>query len=132
MTLSKEAFREIDRKARASDLPVKYYKRAVEDRILDFDEVILGYDEERAMAEAARCLQCPDPQPCTLNCPAGNDLPAALWHISQDVNDARRQLNCQPSPISYGHWSGLWPLVDFLMNLGTDFPVESSKLVNLY
>ena len=83
MTLSKEAFREIDRKARASDLPVKYFKRAVEDRVLDFDEVILGYDEERAMAEAARCLQCPAPQCCILNCPAGNDLPTALWHISQ-------------------------------------------------
>lgn len=83
MTLGNTAFRDIERKARAQEPPVKYYKRAVEDRILDFDEVVLGFDEEAAMAEAARCLQCPEPQPCILNCPAGNDLPTALWHISQ-------------------------------------------------
>ena len=74
MTLGNTAFREINRHDRANEEPVEYYKRAVEDRVLDFEEVILGYDEEMAMAEAARCLQCPDPQPCTLNCPAGNDL----------------------------------------------------------
>jgi len=83
MTLSDIAFRDIQRKGRASGVPVSYLKRAVEDRVLDFDEAVLGFDEEMAMAEAGRCLQCPDPQPCTLNCPAGNDLPAMLWHISQ-------------------------------------------------
>jgi len=83
MTLGITAFRDVDRKARAWGAPVPYYKRAVEDRICDFEEVILGFDEEMAMAEAARCLQCPDPQPCLNNCPAGNDLPQALWLISQ-------------------------------------------------
>lgn len=83
MTLGNTAFREVNRRERANEEPVEYYKRAVEDRVHDFEEVILGFDEEMAMAEAARCLQCPDPQPCTLNCPAGNDLPTALWHISQ-------------------------------------------------
>jgi glutamate synthase (NADPH/NADH) small chain len=83
MTLSETAFRDIDRKNRVSDVPVSYLKRAVEDRVLDFDEAVLGFDEEMAIAEATRCLQCPDPQPCTLSCPAGNDLPAMLWHISQ-------------------------------------------------
>ena len=83
MTLSETAFRDIERKGRASNVPVSYLKRAVEDRVLDFDEAVLGFDEEMAMAEAQRCLQCPGPQPCTLGCPAGNDLPAMLWHISQ-------------------------------------------------
>jgi glutamate synthase (NADPH/NADH) small chain len=83
MTLGDTAFRDIQRKGRASGVPVSYLKRAVEDRVLDFDEAVLGFDEEMAMAEAGRCLQCPDPQPCTLSCPAGNDLPAMLWHISQ-------------------------------------------------
>ncbi len=83
MELGNTAFRDINRKTRANEEPLKYYKRAVEDRILDFDEVVLGFDEDRAKAEAMRCLQCPDPQPCTLNCPAGNDLPTALWHISR-------------------------------------------------
>ena len=83
MTLGETAFREIPRKERARDIPVSYFKRAVEDRVLDFDEAVLGFDEEMAMAEAARCLQCPDPQPCTLSCPADNDIAAMLWHISQ-------------------------------------------------
>jgi glutamate synthase (NADPH/NADH) small chain len=83
MTLGDTAFRDIERKGRASNVPVSYLKRAVEDRILDFDEAVLGFDDEMAMAEASRCLQCPEPQPCTLSCPAGNDLPAMLWHISQ-------------------------------------------------
>ena len=83
MTLSNTAFRDIDRKARAREAPVSYFKRAVEDCVSDFDEVILGFDEEMAMAEASRCIQCPEPQPCLLNCPAGNDLPSALWHISR-------------------------------------------------
>ena len=33
--------------------------------------------------EASRCMQCPDPQPCILRCPAGNDVPEALWLVSQ-------------------------------------------------
>ncbi len=99
MTLGDTAFRDISRKARAGGEPVKYYKRAVEDRVLDFDEVVLGYDAEMAMAEAARCLQCPDPQPCTLNCPAGNDLPNALWHISQGEFLEAAQIFAETSPL---------------------------------
>ena len=100
MTLGNTAFRDINRKARAGGQPVKYYKRAVEDRVLDFDEVVLGYDAEMAMAEAARCLQCPDPQPCTLNCPAGNDLPNALWHISQGEFLEAAQIFAITSPLA--------------------------------
>ena len=81
MTLSETAFRDISRRERAFQEPVPYFKRSVEDRVLDFDEVVLGFDGEMAMAEAARCLQCPDPQPCLDNCPAGNDLPKAMWLI---------------------------------------------------
>jgi glutamate synthase (NADPH/NADH) small chain len=91
MALGQTAYREIDRKERVNRRPVEYYKRAVEDRTSDFEEAVLGFDDELAMAEAARCLQCPEPQPCTLSCPAGNDLPTALWHISNgDFIEAAR------------------------------------------
>ncbi|NKQ35379.1 MAG: NAD(P)-dependent oxidoreductase [Chloroflexi bacterium] len=73
----------VDRKTRVQLKPVGYLKRSAEERVCDFDEVILGFNGELAAEEAARCLQCPDPQPCMLSCPAGNDIPAALWHISQ-------------------------------------------------
>ena len=81
--LSETAFREVKRHGRANRAPVDFLKREVEDRLCDFEEVILGYDEELAMEEALRCLQCPAPQACLLNCPAGNDIPEALWLISQ-------------------------------------------------
>ena len=77
------SFRVISRQGRANQAPVPYLKRDAEDRIQDFEEAILGYDAELAIAEASRCLQCPEPQACTLNCPAGNDIPTAIWHISQ-------------------------------------------------
>jgi glutamate synthase (NADPH/NADH) small chain len=99
MSLGNTAFREIDRKTRASLEPVKYYKRAVEDRIFDFEETVLGFDEEMAMAEATRCLQCPEPQPCTLSCPAGNDLPTALWHISQGEFLEAAKVFAETSPL---------------------------------
>ncbi len=40
----------------------------------NFSEVALGYDEEKALAEASRCIQCPK-RPCTEGCPVGVDIP---------------------------------------------------------
>jgi glutamate synthase (NADPH/NADH) small chain len=80
---SETTFRPVDRQSRANRPPVHYYKRDVEDRIRDFEEVILGFDDETAMEEAMRCIQCPEPQSCALNCPAGNNIPEALWLISE-------------------------------------------------
>ena len=76
-------FRAIDRGARANRQPVPYYKRAAEERVCDFEEAIIGYDEETAILEASRCMQCPSPQACITSCPAGNDVPEAVWLISQ-------------------------------------------------
>jgi glutamate synthase (NADPH) small chain len=82
--MSKETnFRPLDRGGRANQKLVPYLKRAAADRVLDFDEVILGYTDESAILEASRCLQCPEPQACISSCPAGNDVPEAIWHISQ-------------------------------------------------
>lgn len=80
---SETAYRPVARSGRVNLEPVPYLKRDVAERICDFEEVILGYDAELAEDEAARCMQCPDPQPCTLSCPAGNDIPEALWLASQ-------------------------------------------------
>lgn len=99
MTLGETAFREVDRKARARQEPVRYYKRAVEDRVCDFEEVVLGFDDEMAMSEALRCIQCPDPQPCMLSCPAGNDLPTALWHISRGEFVEAAQVFARTNPL---------------------------------
>ena len=97
--LTETSFREIPRKLRANSYPVPYFKREVEDRLSDFDEYVLGFDAELAIAEAERCLQCPEPQACTLSCPAGNDIPEALWLISQGKFLEAAQVFSATSPL---------------------------------
>ena len=48
----------------------------------NFDEVALGYAPEIALAEAQRCLQCPNP-PCVKGCPVGIDIPAFIDLLRQ-------------------------------------------------
>jgi glutamate synthase (NADPH/NADH) small chain len=91
--------RPIDRKERVHQLPESYNKRPIEERILDFDEVNLGFDPVTAAREGSRCLQCPDPQPCILRCPAGNDVPEALWLISQGDFIGAAQVFSATSPL---------------------------------
>jgi glutamate synthase (NADPH/NADH) small chain len=57
--------------------------RPVEERIQDFDEACLGFSLETARMEASRCIQCPSPQGCVLACPLHNNIPAAMWEISE-------------------------------------------------
>jgi glutamate synthase (NADPH/NADH) small chain len=72
---------DIDRKARLKTPRQKVPKQPAEERVYNFSEVYLGFDEEHAMIEAARCLQCPDPSGCTKACPVHNNIPLAMWHI---------------------------------------------------
>ena len=97
---SETDFRHIARGGRAHSIPVAYFKRDVEERVQDFAEVILGYDEESVMAEAARCVQCPEPQCCVLNCPANNDIPEAVWLISQGKFVEAAQVFARTNPLS--------------------------------
>ncbi|MCK5517501.1 MAG: NAD(P)-dependent oxidoreductase [Desulfobulbaceae bacterium] len=47
------------------------------ERIKHFKEVTAGYDEETAILEANRCLQCKKPT-CIDGCPIRNDIPAFI------------------------------------------------------
>lgn len=49
-------------------------------RARDFDEVSLGYSEEQARAEAARCLQCARPT-CQDGCPVNIDIKSFIGRI---------------------------------------------------
>jgi glutamate synthase (NADPH/NADH) small chain len=57
--------------------------RPVEARVRDFEEVTAPLDPGWAVAEATRCLHCPDPAPCQKACPARNDISLALWFTEQ-------------------------------------------------
>ncbi|MDF2957498.1 MAG: NADPH-dependent glutamate synthase beta chain or related oxidoreductase [Candidatus Alkanophagales archaeon MCA70_species_1] len=52
------------------------------ERIKNFEEVALGYDEETAVKEAKRCLQCKRPG-CVQGCPVGVDIPAFIRAIQE-------------------------------------------------
>jgi glutamate synthase (NADPH/NADH) small chain len=48
----------------------------------NFNEVAQGYTKEQALAEASRCLSCPNPQ-CVKGCPVGVDIPAFINLIKE-------------------------------------------------
>lgn len=57
--------------------------RDPQERVCDFNEVVLSLDPERAMLEASRCVHCLDPAACVVACPVHNDIPSAMWLIEQ-------------------------------------------------
>ncbi len=72
-----------ERRERMGLEPVIPPYRPPQERIRDFQECALGFTPEQAMAEAARCIHCPQPSACVTACPLNNDIPAALWHIER-------------------------------------------------
>jgi glutamate synthase (NADPH/NADH) small chain len=76
-------FLAIDRKSRARTPSLDISTRPVEERVCDFNDVVIAMDAEQAMSEASRCVQCPDPAPCMIACPTHNDIPSAMWLIEQ-------------------------------------------------
>jgi glutamate synthase (NADPH/NADH) small chain len=57
-------------------------EQAVEQRIKNFDEVPLGYNEEEAIREALRCMQCAK-KPCVEGCPVFIDIPAFIKALKE-------------------------------------------------
>lgn len=55
---------------------------SVDARIDNFNEVEIGYDEEKLKSEASRCLQCEDP-PCVEACPAHLDIRKYILEASE-------------------------------------------------
>ncbi len=76
-------FLAIDRKERANQPFNDLTLRDPHERVCDFEDVVIAFDEQRAKVEAARCIHCPDPAPCMVACPTHNDIPSAMWLIEQ-------------------------------------------------
>jgi len=73
---------QIDRKARLKIPRQHVPKQKAEERVYNFNEVSLGFDEEHAKIEATRCILCEDPG-CRKACPVHNDIPRAMAYISE-------------------------------------------------
>ncbi len=70
----------MDKEKRKHETPMA--KQDPLERIHNFYEVALGYDEEQARLEAERCLQCPNPR-CVEGCPVEINIPAFIKKIKE-------------------------------------------------
>lgn len=58
------------------------FKQSPKERVHNFKEVALGYNEEQAFREASRCLQCKKAS-CIKGCPVEIDIPAFIAKIKE-------------------------------------------------
>lgn len=71
-------------------LRVEMSERSVEERVVNFSEVTMGYDLEMAKQEAARCLNCSHPK-CVQGCPVSVQIPQFIQSLlAGDLVEAGR------------------------------------------
>jgi glutamate synthase (NADPH/NADH) small chain len=92
-------FLAIDRKARMRLPFIDQEHRLPEERVCDFNDVVVALDPEQAQYQASRCIHCPDPAPCVKACPAHNDIPSAMWLIEEGQFVEAAQLYRQTSSL---------------------------------
>ena len=63
-----------------SSVPVREQEPEV--RAANFEEVCFGYNEQEAMQEASRCLDCKNPK-CRQGCPVSIDIPGFLVQVKE-------------------------------------------------
>lgn len=62
-------------------------------RATNFEEVCLGYNQSEAMEEAARCLNCKNPQ-CVQGCPVRIDIPKFIQELKNgDISAAYQTIS---------------------------------------
>ena len=62
---------------------VKVRVQKPEDRVKNFEEVELGFNEEEALKEASRCLNCQNPR-CRTGCPVNIAIPDFISAIKEE------------------------------------------------
>ncbi len=67
-------------------------------RAHNFEEVTLGYTEEMALDEAARCLNCKN-MPCVAGCPVKIRIPAFIGKIKEEDFEAAYQIISESSSL---------------------------------
>ncbi|WP_045518908.1 NADPH-dependent glutamate synthase, partial [Clostridium sporogenes] len=61
-------------------------------RATNFEEVCLGYNEEEAVKEASRCLNCKKPM-CVTKCPVSIGIPEFIQHVkNKEFEDAAKTI----------------------------------------
>ena len=55
-------------------------------RATNFEEVCYGYNEEEAVAEASRCLNCKNAR-CVQGCPVNINIPAFIKEVKEVIQE---------------------------------------------
>jgi glutamate synthase (NADPH) small chain len=76
---------------RMKRIPVREQEAKV--RAKNFEEVCLGYNEEEAVSEAGRCLNCKKPM-CVTQCPVSIMIPEFISHVkNREFEEAARTIS---------------------------------------
>ncbi len=75
---------EVDKMDVLKKVPVREQEPKV--RATNFDEVCYGYNEEEAVAEAGRCINCKNAK-CIAGCPVGIDIPGFIDKVKAEDFD---------------------------------------------
>ena len=67
-------------------------------RATNFEEVCLGYNEEEALQEASRCLNCKNPL-CQKGCPVSINIPAFIHELKSGNVEAAADIIAQQSAL---------------------------------
>jgi glutamate synthase (NADPH/NADH) small chain len=92
-------FLAIDRKERVNQPFHDLLLRPANQRVCDFEDVVITFEPDQARLEATRCIHCPDPAPCMVACPTHNDIPSAMWLIEQSRFKEAAQIYHQTSSL---------------------------------
>ena len=84
----------------AQDVLVRVPVREQEPKVraTNFEEVCYGYNEEEAVSEAARCLNCKNAQ-CVKGCPVSINIPAFIEQVKNENFEAAYQIISESSAL---------------------------------
>ena len=81
-----------------NDQKVKGRLQEASDRVHNFEEVEFGYNDEEALAEASRCLQCVNPR-CVKGCPVNIMIPHFIKAIKEGHLEEAYQIISESSSL---------------------------------
>lgn len=73
-------------------------EQAPDIRNKNFEEVCLGYNEEEAVQEASRCLNCKNPM-CVPRCPVSINIPKFIQHVKEKEFEAAAKVIAEYSAL---------------------------------
>ena len=74
-------------------------EQSADTRVSNFNEVGLGYTVEQAMAEAERCMNCPE-RYCAGRCPAQTDIPRFIENIRAGDFEKAYEIIASANPLA--------------------------------